>query len=63
MTGTVASALTTGTADLIDVIIVIAGLILAMMKEIDVIITTTIAAMTGTTTTVAMTVMTGATTI
>jgi hypothetical protein len=61
-TGTVASALTTGTADLIDMITVIADPILAMMTGIDVIIAATIAAMTDTTTTVAMTETTGVTT-
>jgi hypothetical protein len=62
MTGTVANILTTVTVDLIGEITVIAGPILATMTEIDVIITATTAAMTGVTTTVAMTATTDETT-
>jgi hypothetical protein len=55
----VANASRTVTVDLINDITVITGPILAMMIGIDVIIATTIAVMTGATTTVAMTAMTG----
>jgi hypothetical protein len=53
---------TTGTVDLIDMITVIVGPILATMTGIDMIIAATIAAMTGVTTTIAMTITTGVTT-
>jgi hypothetical protein len=58
-TGTVASALTTVTVDLIDVITMIADPIIATTTGIDVIISATIAAMTGATTTIATTITTG----
>jgi hypothetical protein len=61
-TGTVTSASTTVTVDLIDVITVTAGPIVAMRTGIDVIIAATTAVMLDATTTVATTVMTGATT-
>jgi hypothetical protein len=62
-TGTVANVSTIGIVDLIDEITVIIDPIFATMTGIDVIITTTTAAMIGATTTVAMTVATGVTTI
>jgi hypothetical protein len=56
-TGTVTSATTIVTADLIDVITVIAGPIVAMMTGIDMIITAIIAATTDVTTIITMTAM------
>jgi hypothetical protein len=59
----VASALTTGTVDLIDVITVITGPIIATTIGIDVITTATIAVMTGAMTTITISATIGTTTI
>jgi hypothetical protein len=58
----VINASTTATVDLIDMIIVIAGPIVAMTTGIDVVSAATTAVMIGATTTVAMIMMTGVTT-